>query len=346
MESVVQGCVNLSSVPVSTNYKTHCEAALPVGLIMIRSPFPGATVSSYRGRELSVSHSRTPVRKACFRTVVNVTSGKLHEIARTATTNSCTDLSQKKSKIELPPELRPEVMPKHVAIILDGNNRYSKARGVSGREGFETGLKNSLKETVKVSVDWGIEILTLFYFSYDNWNREKAEVDTLFELFEVYLIKYREAVMRHNIQFSVAGTPERFPESLQKLVDEVTEESRNNKGLKVVVAAGYGGRQDILQATQSIAQLVANKELSVDEITEEVFESHLMTKHLNPSSADLMIRTSGEQRISNFLLWQMAWTELVFLKENWPEFRRDSLKNAIISYQSRDRRLGLRKSKF
>ncbi|BBN06115.1 protein MpCPT5 [Marchantia polymorpha subsp. ruderalis] len=346
MESVVARCVNLKSVQLSTIYKTHCEAAAPMELSMSRSTIPGASISSHRARELRVSLSRTLGRKPFPGAPVNGCVGMLHETAGTASADSCADLSQTKRRIELPPELNPEVMPKHVALILDGNNRYSKARGVRGSEGFEVGLKKSLKDAVRVSVDWGIEILTLFYFSYDNWNREKVEVETIFGLFEIYLIKYREAVMRYNIQFSVMGTPERFPETLQKLVAKVTEESRNNKGLKVVVAAGYGGRQDILQATQRISQLVANTELSIDEITLEVFESHLMTKNVNPSSVDLMIRTSGEQRISNFLLWQTAWTEFVFLKENWPEFRRDSMKNALISYQSRDRRLGLRQTKF
>ncbi|OAE34705.1 hypothetical protein AXG93_3205s1130 [Marchantia polymorpha subsp. ruderalis] len=346
MESVVDRCVRLRSIQLSTIYKTHCEAAAPMELSMSRSTIPGASISSHLARELRISRSRTLGRNPFPGALVNGCGGTLHGIAATASADSCADMSQQKSRIEFPPELNPEVMPKHVALILDGNNRYSKARGVRGSECFEVGLKKSLKEAVRVSVDWGIEILTLFYFSYDNWNREKVEVDTIFGLFEMYLIEYREAVMRYNIQFSVMGTLERFPETLQKLVAEVTEESRNNKGLKVVVAAGYGGRQDILQATQRIAQLVANKELSIDEITLDEFESHLMTKYMNPSNVDLMIRTSGEQRVSNFLLWQMAWTEFVFLKENWPEFRRDSMKNALISYQSRDRRLGLRKTKF
>ncbi|BFI31677.1 protein MpCPT7 [Marchantia polymorpha subsp. ruderalis] len=230
-------------------------------------------------------------------------------------------------------------MPKHVAIILDGNNRYSKARGLRGGEGFEVLLKKSLKEAVRVSVDWGIEILTLFYFSCDNWNRGMVISKTHFCIWRCLLQSAVLAVILFNdlcnVSFYAVDRTERFPETLQKLV-----------GMKVVVAAGYGGRRDILQATQRIAQLVANKELSIDEINLEVFESHLMTNHMHPSSVDLTMRTSGEHRISNFLLWQMAWTEFVFLNETWPEFRRDSMKNALISYQSRDRRLGLRKTKF
>ncbi|MES2812392.1 MAG: isoprenyl transferase [Bacteroidota bacterium] len=228
-------------------------------------------------------------------------------------------------------------LPKHLAIIMDGNGRWAKKKGLLRAIGHENGTK-SVRTTVESCAKLGIENLTLYAFSTENWNRPKLEVDTLMKLLINSLKKELDTLIKNNIKLNSIGNLENLPKSVQKELLEVIEKTKDNKRMTLTLALSYGSREEILNAVKKIADKVKNNIISTDSIDESIFNNHLYTHDL--PDVDLVIRTSGEHRISNFLLWQIAYAEFYFTDVLWPDFSEENLYEAIISYQKRERRFG------
>ncbi len=228
-------------------------------------------------------------------------------------------------------------LPKHLAIIMDGNGRWAKQKGLLRALGHESGTK-SVRTTVEACAKLGIENLTLYAFSTENWNRPKLEVDTLMKLLINSLKKELATLVKNDIKLNSIGNLENLPKSVQKELLEVIEKTKNNKRMTLTLALSYGSREEVLNAVKNIASKVKNNIISIDTIDESIFNKHLYTHDL--PDVDLVIRTSGEHRISNFLLWQIAYAEFYFTDVLWPDFSEDNLYEAIISYQKRERRFG------
>ncbi|KAJ4970905.1 hypothetical protein NE237_004004 [Protea cynaroides] len=243
----------------------------------------------------------------------------------------------------LPSELRPELMPKHVAVIMDGNGRWARQRNLPTSFGHKAGLR-ALTDLIDLSCKWGIRVLTVFAFSTENWLRPKLEVDIFMNLFECVLKEELKKLMRQDVRISVIGDSKKLPKSLQKLKTEVEDTTRNNSGLQLIFALSYTGQYDIVEACKSIAEKTKDGMIQPNDITEAVIEQELETNCTKFPHPDLLIRTSGEQRISNFLLWQLAYTELAFVKSLWPDFGKADFVDVLCSFQQRQRRYGGRDS--
>ncbi len=228
-------------------------------------------------------------------------------------------------------------LPKHLAIIMDGNGRWAKQKGLLRAFGHENGTK-SVRETVETCAKLGIENLTLYAFSTENWNRPKLEVDTLMKLLISSLKNELKTLKDNNIKLNTIGNFEKLPKSAQKELSAVISETNNNTRMTLTLALSYGSREEIVSAIKNISTKVKNNIISIDAIDESIINQHLYTQNL--PDVDLLIRTSGEHRISNFLLWQIAYAELYFTDVLWPDFREKDLYEAIISYQKRERRFG------
>ncbi|XP_022858665.1 dehydrodolichyl diphosphate synthase 2-like [Olea europaea var. sylvestris] len=239
----------------------------------------------------------------------------------------------------LPEGLKPELMPKHVAIILDGNRRWAKEKGLSMELGHLSGGR-VIKNIAFLCNKWGVKVLSIFAFSTENWTRPKEEVDFLMGLFEEVGQTYMDEVTRYNVKISAIGDKSKLPEPLQELVATAEETTRGNTGLHLLVALNYSGRYDIMQATKSIAGKVKDGIFQVEDINEILFEKELKTGCAKFPNPDLLIRTSGEQRISNFYLWQLAYTEIFFSKKKFPDFNEEDFIEALSSFQKRERRYG------
>ncbi|MBW4598159.1 MAG: isoprenyl transferase [Calothrix sp. FI2-JRJ7] len=237
----------------------------------------------------------------------------------------------------LPSDLKRELLPKHVAVICDGNGRWARHRGLPRIMGHKRGVE-SLKQLLRTCNDWGIEALTAYAFSTENWKRPQEEVDFLMTLFQVVLRNELREMMKENVRIKFAGNLNALPTALQEQISDAMEETRNNRGIKFTIATNYGGRQEILSACRAIAEKVEQGLLKPSEIDEAIFESHLYTAGIG--DPDLLIRTSGEMRISNFLLWQIAYTEIYITDALWPDFDRDEFHRALLSFQKRERRFG------
>jgi len=225
-------------------------------------------------------------------------------------------------------------VPRHIAIIMDGNGRWAKKRFLPRVAGHQRGV-DALRETVKTCRDLGVEYLTVFAFSSENWRRPSDEVSFLMQLFMKMLQREISRLHENNIRLKIVGDRSRFEEELNRYIVEAEQLTANNSGLTLTIAANYGGRWDIMQAMQA---MLRNKPELSETFSEEELETYL-SMHYAPEP-DLFIRTGGEQRISNYLLWQMAYTELYFTDTLWPAFDREALQSAINSYQSRERRFG------
>ena len=230
-----------------------------------------------------------------------------------------------------------ENLPKHLAIIMDGNGRWAKKQGLLRAIGHENGTK-SVKVTVESCAKLGIENLTLYAFSTENWNRPKLEVDLLMKLLINSLKKELATLVKNNIKLNSIGNLENLPKSVQKELLEVIEKTKNNTRMTLTLALSYGSREEIINAVKIISDKVKNNIISIDSIDDSILNKHLYTHNL--PDVDLVIRTSGEHRISNFLLWQIAYAEFYFTDVLWPDFSEDNLYEAIISYQKRERRFG------
>ncbi|MEH2229199.1 MAG: isoprenyl transferase [Nostoc sp.] len=238
---------------------------------------------------------------------------------------------------DLPTDLKRELLPQHVAVIMDGNGRWAKRQGLPRIMGHKRGV-DALKDLLRCCQDWGIQALTAYAFSTENWKRPQEEVDFLMTLFQRVLRQELREMVEENVQIKFVGNLQDLPRSLQQEISRSMEETKNNRGIRFSVATNYGGRQEILQACQAIAKLVQQGALQPNEINEQVFESHLYTAGI--TDPDLLIRTSGEMRLSNFLLWQMAYGEIYITDALWPDFDRAEFHRALCAYQQRERRFG------
>ncbi|KAJ6840348.1 uncharacterized protein M6B38_310795 [Iris pallida] len=243
---------------------------------------------------------------------------------------------------EIPAGLERDLLPRHVAVIMDGNSRWATARGLPASAGHEAGSR-ALREMVKMSGKWGISALTVYAFSTENWLRPKVEVDFLMMLFQRILKDNMNDFLRDGVRVSIIGDSSKLPKSLLKLTKEIEETTVNNSVLNLIVAISYSGRSDIVQACRKIAQKVEQGQLGPPDITESVIAQELETNcSIEYPYPDLLIRTSGEQRLSNFLLWESAYAELYFAKKHWPDFGEADYAEALLSFQGRQRRFGLR----
>jgi undecaprenyl diphosphate synthase len=228
-------------------------------------------------------------------------------------------------------------VPKHVAIIMDGNGRWAEGKGMSRVFGHRNAL-TAVRESIESAAQIGVKAITLYAFSTENWNRPKLEVDALMSLLVNSLKKELITFQKNGVIVNAIGNIENLPSKAKKALNEVIIQTKDNSKIIMTLALSYGSREEIVNAIKNISKKVVNKELSVKEIDENIINNHLYT--FNLPEVDLMIRTSGEQRISNFLLWQMAYAELYFTDVLWPDFRKEDFYDAIIDYQNRERRFG------
>ena len=239
---------------------------------------------------------------------------------------------------QLPADLDPARLPKHVAVIMDGNGRWAKRQGLPRIMGHQRGV-DSLKDLLRCCKDWGVNALTVYAFSSENWGRPLDEVNFLMTLFERTIRQELEEMIAEEVKILCVGNLQMLPTSLQAQIAHAMTETRNNQGLEFTVAANYGGRQEIVQACQAIAEKVQQGLISPEQINESMFARHLYTAELK--DPDLLIRTSGEMRLSNFLLWQVGpYSELYVTNTLWPDFDRREFYGALSAYQQRDRRFG------
>ncbi len=237
----------------------------------------------------------------------------------------------------IPEGLDPLRMPQHLAIIMDGNGRWAKAKGLPRVMGHRAGVE-ALKKTLRLSSDWGINALTVYAFSTENWSRPQEEVNFLMSLFQNVLQRELKSLKLEQVKINFLGDLEPLPAGLKELIQEAIDSTRNNKGIHFNVCTNYGGRRELVLAAQRLAERSIKGELSPTMIDENDFASELFTAgEVDP---DLLIRTSGERRISNFLLWQLAYAEIHITDVLWPDFGVSDLKNALLDYQSRRRRFG------
>ena len=230
-----------------------------------------------------------------------------------------------------------ENFPEHIAIIMDGNRRWAKKRNLPIKLGHREGAK-TLEKIVRHAKKIGIKYLTVYAFSNENLKRSKDEVDALMELLQRYLDDFAKKADTENIKVVVLGDSEPFNESLRKSINEAMERTKENTGIIFNICLNYGGRDELVKATKKIASKIKNGEIGIDDITEETISENLYTKNI--PDPDLMIRTSGEIRTSGFLIWQLAYTEFIFLEKYWPDFDEDDLENCIEIYQKRNRKFG------
>ena len=233
----------------------------------------------------------------------------------------------------------PKNLPKHIAITMDGNGRWAKSKGKIRVFGHKNGIK-AVRETVEIATEIGIKFLTLYAFSTENWKRPKTEVNALMTLLISAIKKETATLMKNSIKLETIGNTNDLPIKAKKELFSAIEKTKKNNKMTLILALSYSGKWDILNAVKNI---IANK-IQSEMINEDLFQQYLTTK--NVPDPELLIRTSGEYRISNFLLWQVAYSELYFTDKLWPDFRKDDFKKAILDYQSRERRFGKTKEQF
>ena len=228
-------------------------------------------------------------------------------------------------------------IPRHIAIVMDGNGRWARAKHRPRFMGHKKGVE-AVREIVKTCSEMGVECLSLFAFSSENWKRPEEEIKNLMSLFMLALEREAKALARNNVRLQIIGDLSNFSEKLQRKIKQVEDLTSDSKGLRLIIAANYGGRWDITRSSRRLVEKVISGDLSAQSISEKEISSGLTTAGL--PDPDLFIRTGGEKRISNFLLWQMAYTELYFTDVLWPDFDREELQKAILDYSSRQRRFG------
>ena len=231
------------------------------------------------------------------------------------------------------------IIPKHVAIIMDGNNRWTKKRKLSSFIGHEKGI-DAIKRTIEIAKFYGIKYLTLYSFSAENWSRPKKEVSFLMNLLRKYLNSEANNLMKNNISVNVIGQRTRLPNDIVKKINKYENLTKNNKSLNLIFALDYGSRQEITLTFKNIIKNIINKKINLRQLNEKFISSNLFT--CNFPDPDLLIRTSGEKRLSNFLLWQLAYAEFVFLDVLWPDFEKKHFINALTQFSQRKRRYGSR----
>ncbi len=230
-----------------------------------------------------------------------------------------------------------EYMPRHIAIIMDGNRRWAKAQGKSASYGHKEGAK-TLEKIVRYANKIGLEYITVYAFSTENWKRAEEEVKALMMLLQSYLDDYSKRADTENIRVKVLGDISALTPGMQKSINKCMERTKDNTGVTFNIALNYGGRDEIIKAIKQIAKEVKDGKIDVEDITEEMVSNNLYTK--DEPDPDLMIRTSGELRLSNFLPWQLVYSEFLFIDKNWPDFTEEDLDKAIEEYQKRTRKFG------
>lgn len=241
-------------------------------------------------------------------------------------------------RMELREQIDSAKLPKHIAIIMDGNGRWAKEKGKLRVFGHNKGV-DSVRQAVEAAVEVGIPFLTLYAFSTENWNRPKLEVMALMEILVSAINKETKTLMKNGVKLNAIGDLKQLPASCYKQLSKAIEQTANNTKCTLTLALSYSARQEIVEATKKIAEKVQGGELKVEEINGDIFAENLQT--FDMPDPELMIRTSGEQRISNYLLWQLAYAELYFTDKLWPDFTKNDFYEAIIAYQKRERRFGL-----
>lgn len=234
-------------------------------------------------------------------------------------------------------DINKECMPKHIAIIMDGNRRWAKEKGIEVKLGHKAGAEN-LEKLAYFANDLGLKYLTVYAFSTENWKRTKEEVGALMLLLRAYIDKLLKRTTSDNIRIKVLGDIEKIDEGLRNDILKIVESTKNNTGLTLNIAFNYGGRDEITKAVKKIASKVANSELNMQDINEQLISDNLYTE--GEPDPDLVIRTGGELRVSNFLLWQIAYAEFLFVQKYWPDFSEDDLVDAIVTFQNRNRKFG------
>jgi undecaprenyl diphosphate synthase len=228
-------------------------------------------------------------------------------------------------------------IPRHIAIIMDGNGRWAKERGLPRREGHRAGAE-SVREVTDTCIELGVEYLTLYAFSSENWNRPDAEIKALMALLDRFLVEKAKDLEKQNIRLLAIGQIERLPAKTRGLLEKITAKTADHKAMTLVLALSYGGREEIISAARSLATDAVAGTISPENIDGALFASRLQTAGI--PDPDLLIRTSGEMRVSNFLLWQISYAEIVIVKKYWPDFRRNDLIESVREYQRRHRRFG------
>jgi undecaprenyl diphosphate synthase len=236
------------------------------------------------------------------------------------------------------PDIQLDRVPRHVAIIMDGNGRWALSRGLERNAGHREGIE-SVREVIRACRDYGVEILTLYAFSIENWNRPRGEVSELMRLLEEYLETEIEEVMEHGARVRMIGRLDRLPPSTRRAVRGAIERTAENTGMQLIFALSYGGRTEIVDAARRLARDAELGKIDPEGLDEKGFAAYLYAPDL--PDPDLLIRTGAEQRVSNFLLWQIAYSEIHLSEKMWPEFRRSEFEAAIVDYQRRERRFGL-----
>ena len=231
----------------------------------------------------------------------------------------------------------PSTIPRHVAVIMDGNGRWARARALPRVAGHEAGSR-AIGQTLEAAQECGVQFLTLYAFSAENWKRPAEEVNALMRLLGKFLDERTGEMLEKNVRLRTIGRTEELPAEVRKKLQRAREESARNTGLTVVLALNYGARLELTDATRQVAQLVAAGQLTPEEITPEIIENHLYTAGL--PDPDLLIRTSGELRLSNFLLWQLSYTEIYVTEKLWPDFGQADFRAALAAYAQRSRRFG------
>lgn len=230
-----------------------------------------------------------------------------------------------------------ENLPKHIAIIMDGNRRWAKAKGLPVKLGHKEGAK-TLENIVRYANKIGIKYITVYAFSTENWKRTEEEVSALMNLMQSYLDDYSKRADSENIKVNILGSRQGLSEKMKDSIEKCMERTKENTGITFNIALNYGGRDEIINAVKNIAEKIKNKEIDIEEISEQTISDNLYTK--NQPDPDLLIRTSGELRLSNFLPWQLVYTEFLFVEKNWPDFNEKDLDEAIEIYQKRNRKFG------
>lgn len=234
-------------------------------------------------------------------------------------------------------EIPKEKLPKHIAFIMDGNGRWAKEKNLPRIMGHREGAL-VVERISEAAFNWGIDYLTFFAFSTENWKRPREEVEGLMQLLDESIDRFKDKLIKNKIKLKVIGDLDKLPPYLQRRINYVINETQNGEKRVLTIALNYGGRWDIIEAVKKIVRNVKDGKISIDSIDETIFSSHLSTYDI--PDPDLLIRTSGEYRISNFLLWQLAYTELWFTPKYWPDFTEEDLKKACIEYSQRKRRFG------
>ena len=231
------------------------------------------------------------------------------------------------------------IIPNHIAIIMDGNSRWAKNKKLPTKIGHNFGVKN-IEKIVKSCIEEGVKYVTLYAFSEENWDRPKDEVGYLMNLLDEYLDKDINKLIKNDVRVRISGEVKKLATSTQEKIAKVEEQTKNNKAIDLIVAFSYGARQEILKATKSIALAVKENQIRVEDINETLFQQNLYMQGV--PDPDLLIRTAGDMRVSNFLLWQIAYSELYFSNKFWPDFKKSDLKKSIQEFNKRERRYGKR----